>query len=201
MKLVNPNVARDLSAGRRLKLDLGCGPRPKEGHYGLDHAELPGVDIVASLEEPLSGLPDNCVESLVTRHTLEHINNLLPLLREIHRIVIPGGSVEVETPHFSNPYYYSDPTHVRFFGLYTFHYFSDNARQLRKPVPNFYMAERFEIQSIRFTFVPTLIMNKPVRRLATKIVNASLVMQDWYERAMCRSFPVDSIRYSLTVKK
>lgn len=201
MKFVNENVVRDLESGRRIRLDLGCGPRPKEGHYGLDHVELPGVDIVASLEERLTEIPDNSVDNLVTRHTLEHIVQFLQLIKEIHRIVVPGGTVEIETPHFSNPYYYSDPTHVRFFGLYTFHYFSDDAKQHRKPVPNFYISERFEIQSIRFTLIPTILMNKPVRRLTTRIVNSSMRIQDWYERAMCRSFPIDSIRYVLKVKK
>lgn len=201
MKILNPNVAADIAAGRLLKLDIGCGLRPTEGHYGVDHADLPGIDVAANLEEPLSELPTNSVAAVVTRHTLEHIVNLVPLIREIHRIVVPGGTVDVETPHFSNPYYYSDPTHVRFFGLYTFHYFSDDPCTTRKPVPKFYVAERFHIKSIKFTLTPTLLMNKPIRRLATKVVNSSMRMQDWWERAMCRSFPVDGIKYALTVKK
>jgi hypothetical protein len=201
MKILNPAVADDLAAGRLLKLDLGCGMRPKAGHYGVDYADLPGVDIRASLEEPLTGLPDNSVGGVTTRHTMEHIVNVLPLLQEIHRVVVPGGTVDVEVPHFSNPYGFSDPTHVRFFGLYTFHYFSDAVDQPRKPVPNFYMPQRFVIQSIKFSLVPTLIMNKPVRRLTTKILNCSFRLQDWYERAMCRHFPVSSIKYALTVKK
>ncbi len=201
MKILNPAVTADLAAGRLLKLDLGSGTRPTPGHYGVDHADLPGVDIAASLEKPLSALPDNSVAAVVTRHTFEHIVNLLPLLQEIHRVVVPGGTVDVEVPHFSDPYGMSDPTHVRFFGLYTFHYFSDDAYQPRKPVPNFYIPQRFAIQSIKFKLVPTLLMNKPVRRLTTKILNCSFRLQDWYERAMCRSFPVSSIKYALTVKK
>lgn len=201
MKFINPNVVADLAAGRLLKLDLGCGKRPKEGHYGVDHADLPGVDIMTSLEAPLSGLPDNSVAGITTRHTMEHIVNFLPLLQEIHRIVVPGGTVDVEVPHFSNPYGFSDPTHVRFFGLYTFHYFSDEIDQPRKPVPNFYIPQRFVIQSIKFSLVPTLFMCKPIRRLTTKIINCSFRLQDWYERGMCRHFPVSSIKYALTVKK
>ncbi|WP_020473877.1 class I SAM-dependent methyltransferase [Zavarzinella formosa] len=201
MKFVNPKVVADIAAGRLLKLDLGCGPRPKEGYYGVDHADMPTVDIAANLEEPLTELPANSVEAIVTRHTMEHIVNFLPLLKEIHRVVIPGGTVDVEVPHFSNPYYYSDPTHVRFFGLYTFHYFSDPVSQPRRPVPNFYMAERFQVRSIKFSLMPTLIMNKPIRRLSTKILNCSFRLQDYYERALCRHFPVSSIKYALTVQK
>jgi len=201
MKILNPAVAADIAAGRLLTLDLGCGMRPRPGHYGMDHLDLPGVDISGSLEEPLTALPDNSVGAVTTRHTMEHIVRFIPLLQEIHRVVVPGGTVHVETPHFSNPYGFSDPTHVRFFGLYTFHYFSDAVDQPRKPVPNFYIKERFVIQSIRVSLVPTLIMNKLMRRITTKVLNWSFRLQDYYERAVCRHFPISSIKYTLTVKK
>ena len=158
MKIVNPVVQEALAAGKLLRLDLGCGQRPRATYHGLDWIEMPGVDIVADLNEPLSLLPDNSVEAIYTHHLLEHVVNLLPLLKEIHRVVIPGGRVEVITPHFSNPYGYSDPTHVRFFGLYTFYYFSDVADQPRRKVPAFYLPERFAVESIKLTFMPTMVM-------------------------------------------
>jgi hypothetical protein len=49
MKLVNPRVAKDLEAGKPLRIDLGSGTRPRPGFYSLDHLELEGVDIVADL--------------------------------------------------------------------------------------------------------------------------------------------------------
>jgi hypothetical protein len=198
---VNPKVRDDLEAGRPIRLNLGVGRRPRESYYGLDWIEMSGVDVVADLNEPLSELPDNSVEAIYTHHTLEHVVKFLPLLKEIHRVVIPDGRVEVITPHFSNPYGYSDPTHVRFFGLYTFYYFSDEVDQPRRKVPAFYLPERFAVESINITLMPTFLMFKPVRRLATKIVNSSMWMLDWYERSWCRHFPADSIRYVLRVKK
>jgi SAM-dependent methyltransferase len=198
---VNPKVTDDLAASRPIRLNLGVGRRPRESYYGLDWIEMPGVDVVADLNEPFSDLPDNSVEAIYTHHTFEHVVNFLPLLKEIHRVVIPEGRVEVIVPHFSNPYGYSDPTHVRFFGLYTFYYFSDEVDQPRRKVPAFYLPERFAVESINITLMPTLLLFKPVRRLATKIVNSSMWMLDWYERSWCRHFPADSIRYVLRVKK
>jgi len=201
VRIVNPKVRDDLSAGRRIRLNLGVGRRPREGYYGLDWIEMSGVDVVADLNEPFTQLPDNSVEAIYTHHTFEHVVNFLPLLKEIHRVVVPDGRVEAVVPHFSNPYGYSDPTHVRFFGLYSFYYFADEADQPRRKVPAFYLPERFAVESINITFMPTLIMCKPVRRLMTKVVNSSMWLLDWYERSWCRHFPADSIRYVLRVKK
>lgn len=201
MKILNPKVQDDLTAGRAIRLNLGVGSRPRAGYYGLDWIEMPGVDVVADLNQPLVGLPDNSVEAIYTHHTFEHVVNFLPLLKEIHRVMIPNGQIEVVVPHFSNPYGYSDPTHVRFFGLYSFFYFSDEIDQPKRKVPAFYIPERFAIDAIKITMMPTLIMFKPIRRLTTKIVNSSISMLDWYERSWCRHFPADSIKYSLRVKK
>ena len=201
MRIVNPKMRDDLAAGRLIRLNLGVGRRPRDGYYGLDWIEMPGVDVVADLNEPFTELPDSSVEAIYTHHTFEHVVNFLPLLKEVHRVVVPGGRVEVVVPHFSNPYGYSDPTHVRFFGLYTFYYFADEADQPRRKVPAFYLPERFAVESIDITLIPTLLLFKPVRRLATRVVNSSMWLLDWYERSWCRHFPADSMRYVLRVKK
>ena len=44
-------------------------------------------------------------------------------MREITRVLKKNGKANIFVPHFSNPYYYSDYTHKRFLGLYTFYYF------------------------------------------------------------------------------
>ncbi|MSR55585.1 MAG: methyltransferase domain-containing protein [Gemmataceae bacterium] len=201
MRIVNPKVQDDLAAGRTIRLNLGVGRRSRPGYYGVDWIEMSGVDVVADLNEPLTELPDNSVEAIYTHHTFEHVVNFIPLLKEIHRVVIPNGQVEVVVPHFSSPYGYSDPTHVRFFGLYSFYYFADEIDQPKRKVPAFYIPERFATDAIKITMMPTLIMCKPIRRLTTKIVNSSIGMLDWYERSWCRNFPADSIKYSLRVKK
>lgn len=201
MRIVNPKVGDEIAAGRPIQLNLGVGRRPREGYFGVDWIEMPGVDIVADLNEPLTELPDNSVEAVYTHHTFEHIVHFLPLLKEIHRIMIPNGKVDVVVPHFSNPYGYSDPTHVRFFGLYTFYYFADPEDQPRRKVPAFYLPERFAVESIKYTLMPTFILIKPLRRLLAKIINATRWCQDLYERTGCRHFPADSIHYVLRVKK
>jgi SAM-dependent methyltransferase len=201
MRIVNPAVLNDLAAGVPLRLDLGCGSRPRPGFYGVDRAELPGVDILADLNEPFADLPADCVEEVCTRHTLEHVEKLLGLLAEVHRITQPGGRVTVVVPHFSNPYAYSDPTHVRFFGLYSFYYFCAPADQPRRKVPSFYLPQRFRVERVTLNLMSAGVADKVVKAVVQPLVNRGPGWQDWYERRLCRWFPASSIKYVLWVEK
>jgi SAM-dependent methyltransferase len=202
MKLLNPKVAKDLEQGKPLRIDLGSGPRPRDGFYALDHLELAGIDIVADLNRPLELLPDNCAEHVFSSHALEHVENLLPLLGEIHRITRPGGLVEFVVPHFSNPYYYSDPTHVRFFGLYTMNYFVDTDKQPEAwRVPVFYSATRFEMESVKLSFYRTNLFDRLFVPFLRYFVNRSAGAQNFYERRLCWIFPAAEVRYRMRACK
>jgi predicted SAM-dependent methyltransferase len=122
------------------------------GAIGVDKVDLPNVDIVADIEDGLSFLPDNSVDQIHCRNVFEHIENFEGLMREIVRFLKDNGTAHVFVPHFSNPYYYSDYTHKRFFGLYTFCYFVDKQRQLKRKVPDFYTDVRIDIVSQRLVF-------------------------------------------------
>ncbi len=197
MRILNADARADLAAGRTLSLNIGCGNRAVAGHYGVDQVGLPGVDILADLEKPLDALPDDSVARVYCRHTLEHVSNFLPLMAELHRIVAPGGTLDITVPHFSNPYGYSDPTHVRFFGLYSFYYFCDEADQPRRKVPGFYIPQRFRVESVSVRMLKESVWDKAVRTVVEPLINRSVAGLDWYERRLCRTFPANEIRYVL----
>lgn len=197
MQILNPAVFRDLEAGRRLHLNLGSGLRHLPGFYNVDRLPLPGVDILADLEAPLGDLPDDSVQAIYCRHTLEHVTRLLDLLAELHRVTHSDGRLEIIVPHFSNPYGYSDPTHVRFFGLYSFYYLSDEKGQPRRKVPNFYLAQRFRVERVRFNLLHTSIGDKLLRAVLQPLINRNVEWLDWYERRLCRICPADDIHWLL----
>jgi predicted SAM-dependent methyltransferase len=202
MKLVNSQVEKDLAAGKPLRLDLGSGGRGPEGYYSVDHLPLEGVDIVADLNAPLTLLPDECVEAIRSNHALEHVANLLPLMREIHRITRPGGTITLTVPHFSNVYGYSDPTHVRFFGLYTMYYFVARENQPgRRKVPAFYTDFRFHVDSVRIVFYQRGFIDKLLVPLVSRLVNLNHSWQDFYERRLAFLFHAREIRYVLRPDK
>ena len=201
MRVINPDVYRDIEAGKGLRLNLGAGQRPRPGFYSVDQLPLPGVDIVADLNAPLDELPDDSVEEIYSRHTMEHVTRFLPLLAEIHRVARPEARIELVVPHFSNPHGYSDPTHVRFFGLYSLFYFCDEADQPARKVPNFYLPQRFRVESVTFSLLKQSLLDRLVQATFQKLINRSYAWLDWYERRLCWSFPVSSVRYLLSPKK
>jgi len=202
MQIVNPAVASDLEARRPLRIDIGSGPRPRPGFYGLDREAAEGVDIVADLNQPLDLLPDNCAEHVFSSHSLEHIDDLLLAVREIHRIVRPGGLVEIIAPHFSNPYYYSDPTHVRFFGLYTMSYFVDVEKQPgARKVPAFPGAPRFEMEAVTLAFYRFNLFDRLFVPLLRYLVNRTPGAQHFYELRLAWIFPAAEVRYKLRPDK
>ncbi|MEM7801548.1 MAG: methyltransferase domain-containing protein, partial [Chloroflexota bacterium] len=131
-----------------LILELGCGTRSKPGRIGIDQLNLPGVDIVADLNLGFPFLPDDSVDEIHSKSFLEHIDELEFLMGEIWRVLKPGGKKYLFVPHFSNPYYYSDYTHTRFFGLYTFEYFSKEQTRFKRNVPDFYVDYSFKTEDL-----------------------------------------------------
>lgn len=196
MNIVNPRFEDDLRCGRPVRIDLGCGPRPREGFYAVDHLPLSGVDVVADLNKPLGWLPDDSVEYLYSSHVMEHIQEFLPLMKEIHRVTRAGGTVEILTPHFSNVYALSDPTHIRFFGLYSMNYFValEDQPALRK-VPAFYSDARFRMRSLRIEFYTLSPLDKILGPLFERLFNRSFRLQDLYERRFSRLWHAYQLRY------
>lgn len=98
-------------------VDLGCGAL-KKARVGIDHAFLPGVNIVMQLDDPQVRLPfaDNSVENIISHHFLEHMGDgFLPLMDEVWRVLAPGAVFRAITPLFPSWAAVSDPDHRRYF--------------------------------------------------------------------------------------
>ena len=163
--LIRVDLQREISGSEPLVLELGCGRKKVAGRITVDKVDLPGVDIVADLEEGLAFLPDRSVDEIHCRSVLEHIENFESLMAEMVRVLKDDGKAHIFVPHFSNPYYYSDYTHRRFFGLYTFYYFVSPEKQLSRKVPDFYTDTRIEILSQRLVFRSSFRFLKPLKKL------------------------------------
>lgn len=110
--------------GKR-KLNFGCGraimPR-EEGWVNLDIAPLEGVDVVhdvLTFPYPFEG---ETFDFILASHILEHVppivdgkDGLVQVVEELHRILKPGGSLEIRVPHYRRGMaeYFANPTHYR----------------------------------------------------------------------------------------
>lgn len=99
------------------RLNVGCGSNPLEGFINLDGPWQPKADVRFDLETcgPLMPLPfkDDIFDELLMIHTIEHINNLLPLMQELWRVAKPDAILGIRCPHGASDDADEDPTHVR----------------------------------------------------------------------------------------
>ncbi|MGY1423792.1 class I SAM-dependent methyltransferase [Bacillus cereus] len=109
------------------KLHLGCGRTILEGWINLDITPMEGVDIIADLNQcktqPLP-LDDNSIDEFLASHLLEHIQEPLDLMEDLHRIAKPNATMVCRVPYGSSDDAFEDPTHIRQFFLNSFSYFS-----------------------------------------------------------------------------
>lgn len=109
-----------------MRLNLGCGRRPLAGWTNVDIVALPGVDLVADLNDcgntPLP-FPGDVADSLAMSHVLEHIPNSLPLMQELWRVAKPGADLTIRVPHGASDDAFEDPTHVHQYFVGSFGYF------------------------------------------------------------------------------
>lgn len=198
---MQPLIKIDLNRALNNKpviLELGCGRKKMPGAIGVDKIDLPGVDIVADMENGLDFIPTASVDEIYALNCLEHIRSFEKLMREIVRVLKKGGRTIVHVPHFSCPYYYSDPTHTRFFGLYSFYYFVDQKHQLKRKVPDYYFDTKIRIISQRLIFDSPFLFRKIIKRSMGVILNLSRSLQEFYEENLCYIFPCYGIEVIFT---
>lgn len=199
--IVKIDLKKMIKGGEPVVIELGCGQKKKKGRIGVDKMDLAGVDIVADLEEGLAFLPNNSVDEIHCRSVLEHIGNFENMMREIVRVLKTNGKAFVFVPHFSNPYYYSDFTHSRFFGLYSFYYFVDAENQLSRKVPVFYTDIRIRILSQRLIFKSSFRIVNLIKKLVGGLINAHSLIQEYYEENLCYILPCYGIEVVFTPDK
>lgn len=182
----------------KVAIDIGCGRRRRPGVIGIDRVALPSVDIVADLERGLPFLADDSVDIVYADSFLEHVGNYELLMRDIHRVCRPDGVIHVKVPHFSNPYYYSDYTHQRFFGLYTFDYLVERSRQrMKRIVPDYYADFRFDIVERHISFYSPFKGRRLLKRFMNYAVNLGRWTQEFYEENLCWMIPCYLLKFTL----
>ncbi|MBK1989592.1 methyltransferase domain-containing protein [Sphaerospermopsis aphanizomenoides BCCUSP55] len=128
-KYQHKKISTDLILNKKV-LDIGCGRNKLANSVGMDFLDLPGVDIVADLNQPLP-IADEEFEVVHANQVLEHIENIIDLVYEVHRILKPGGIFIAHTPYFRSSWAHIDPTHIRCFTIKTLNYFCKNTYEYK----------------------------------------------------------------------
>jgi SAM-dependent methyltransferase len=102
-------------------VNLGCGNHRIPGTLGADRLQLGFTDIRLDLNAPALPFKAGTIAGMHASHVFEHID-FVPLMAEIHRVLVPGGTLRVRSPHASAYSFWDDPTHLHPLTSRTFNY-------------------------------------------------------------------------------
>ena len=108
--VMNPSEPKDFPLGR-WNLYIGGGGQQVDGYVNLDLFAIPGVDVAADAQQ-LPFLSDTFAR-VECDAVLEHVRNPDRAMREIKRVLAPGGMVHVVTP-FCHPFHEYPKDYRRF---------------------------------------------------------------------------------------
>jgi 2-polyprenyl-3-methyl-5-hydroxy-6-metoxy-1,4-benzoquinol methylase len=112
-----------LPQGKPRILDVGCGIKKFPGSIGLDSNARTAADVVADLDCHPYPFRDSTFDQLRAIHVIEHVADVIRTMEEFHRIVRPGGTIRIETPHYTDFSSFCDPTHRWHLNSFSFRYF------------------------------------------------------------------------------
>lgn len=104
-------------------LNLGCGKRILDNHLNVDCVKLPGVDVVVDLNIFPWPFESNSWQRIKAYHVFEHLVDFDKSIRELHRILAPGGVAELRVPHMAGWGAWNNPSHRHFFTRRSFKVF------------------------------------------------------------------------------
>lgn len=91
--------------------NLGCGDDYREGWHNVDVRDSVECDEVVDLDGTPWPWPDDTFRHVLMDNVIEHLDNRLDALHELHRVVEPMGTIVLRFPHWNSPGHWSTPSH------------------------------------------------------------------------------------------
>ena len=170
-----------LFKGENNLLELGCGNSKKQGYIGIDQINYKCVDICGDVHRALDLIPENSCSKIYASHFFCHINDWEELLNKCYRVLKTGGTLSIKNPHYSNPYYYNDPTHIKYSGLYSFNFYVKQDIFARKVPMYSYTGFKLISSKLIFKSERPFYLSYLFGKIFTKIFNLHSFLGEIYE--------------------
>ncbi|MBL1140629.1 MAG: methyltransferase domain-containing protein [Proteobacteria bacterium] len=135
-----------------MKINLGAGSDIRDEYVNHDITKLPGIDVVHDLNVFPWPWEDNSTDEIVAKDIIEHLDDFMAAMEEIHRILVSGGVVRIKVPYWNSVSRYADPTHQRGFHEITFKFFDPTSIYCQER--HYYTRARFLIAEESFVVAP-----------------------------------------------
>lgn len=115
---------------KEIKLNIGSGRQVIDGFLNVDITQIKNhkgenlVDCVLDVSKQKLPFPDNSIDEIICDNTLEHLDDMIFALNEMHRVLKVGGILRGGVPMCNTVVHWKDPTHKRCFIKETFSYFT-----------------------------------------------------------------------------
>jgi len=166
---------------------LGSGLKKRTDAVNVDLVEATSPDVVHNLNVTPWPFPENRFSEVLAFDVFEHLDNIVSVMEEVHRVCSDGAILKVTVPHFSCANAFTDPTHRHYFGAFSLDYFTDNSEL------SFYSTRRFQLRASTLVFYPSC-SNRIVGHLANKYKHS-------YERRWAWLFPAWFLYFELQIIK
>lgn len=111
-------------ATKKRVLEVGCGQVKAPGSIGVDsNLDATAADVICNLNQPLPFV-ESVFDEVRAIHLIEHMEDVMKTMAELHRVTRPGGTLYLVTPHYTDFISWCDPTHRWHLNSYSFRYFS-----------------------------------------------------------------------------
>ena len=174
-------------------LELGCGDNPyfEEGAEVIhsDIQRLPHVEKVFDFNERFP-FPNNFFNKVVAFHVLEHTKDLNFTIKEVHRVLKPGGLFHAVVPAYTSGRAFYEH-HTRFF-----RYWSLEDYTTKRDVPAYGIIKvRFREVSRRAVYNKGRLL-RPIQRLLEALYNKWPIYEDLWQ-----SIPIKPIEFEYLLMK
>ena len=169
-------------------LNLGCGlDATVPSTVSMDVSPATKPDIVHDLNQMPWPVSSNTFDAVYCQDVIEHLNDVVKVMEEIHRVLKSGGKVFITTPHYSCSNSFTDPTHKQHLGFFSFDYF------IKGHPLSYYSDAIFRKNKARLEFLPRF-KNRVIRYCANR-------WPAFYEEHLAWIFPAWLMKFELEAVK
>lgn len=131
-----------------LRFNLGCSDAQVPGFIGIDRWEPPWATADnfgrVDLDAPWP-FEDGSAEHIRAHDIIEHLSDKTHTMNEIHRVLKPGGTVEIVVPTTDGRGAWQDPTHKSWWNRNSFFYYEHGNPHLERFKEAYGITARFKV--------------------------------------------------------